>query len=375
MDEKQLKTIKSIIVQELRLRNNLTLIEYIKKSQMTLEYITTDSWNGERDFYNLLFSLPFEIYTELYPKKEQYEEFILSIIEKIHQDDFEVISAVIFKTKLVQYIDWEALPSENITSLLGKINKEKDFLIQTATGSITQDLKENFTFSKAYTTSETSKKIQSLNDAYKKHHKSLNKTLHALMLENPNKLEDLYQWYNFYSENNMLNNEPRLNYIHSMYSELVKNIENSSYKKKISIDYQPTGWEKVDKTIEKIKENLVRASITEDFQSVGHYGREVLLALAQTIFIREKHKSVDGTEIGENDSKRMLEAYITFTLQKDKKTEKLKFIKSAINFANEMTHKRKTTTLLDAELCYNAVISTIHLISSIHKTITLKEEE
>jgi hypothetical protein len=71
----------------------------------------------------------------------------------------------------------------------------------------------------------------------------------------------------------------------------------------------------------------------------------------------------------------MLEAYITFTLQKDKKTEKLKFIKSAINFANEMTHKRKTTTLLDAELCYNAVISTIHLISSIHKTITLKEEE
>ena len=96
------------------------------------------------------------------------------------------------------------------------------------------------------------------------------------------------------------------------------------------------------------------------------YGRELLITLAQTVFDKEKHPSPDGTDIGKADSKRMLEAYIHYCLHKRSKEREIKFAKSSIDFSNELTHNR-TATQMDAELCYNAVLSTVHIIKVLNK--------
>ena len=95
-----------------------------------------------------------------------------------------------------------------------------------------------------------------------------------------------------------------------------------------------------------------------DYQSVGMYGRELLITLAQTVFDKDKHPSTD--------SKRMLDAYIHYCMHKKSKEREVKFAKAAVDFSNELTHNR-TATVMDAELCYNAVLSTIHIIRVLNK--------
>jgi hypothetical protein len=62
----------------------------------------------------------------------------------------------------------------------------------------------------------------------------------------------------------------------------------------------------------------------------------------------------------------MLEAYVDYCLNDNCGKREINFIKSSIDFSNELTHKR-TANAMDAELCYNAVISTIHIINVINK--------
>ncbi|MBR3838853.1 MAG: hypothetical protein IKJ75_03915 [Clostridia bacterium] len=53
-------------------------------------------------------------------------------------------------------------------------------------------------------------------------------------------------------------------------------------------------------------------------------------------------------------------------MHKKSKEREVKFAKAAVDFSNELTHNR-TATAMDAELCYNAVLSTIHIIRVLNK--------
>lgn len=120
----------------------------------------------------------------------------------------------------------------------------------------------------------------------------------------------------------------------------------------------PPDGKKVDDGIARLKEVLTEANEAADFQSVGMYGRETLITLAHTVFDKEKHPSPE--------SKRMLEAYIHYCLHQRSKEREIKFAKSSIDFSNELIHNR-TATQMDAELCYNAVLSMVHIIKVLNK--------
>ena len=62
----------------------------------------------------------------------------------------------------------------------------------------------------------------------------------------------------------------------------------------------------------------------------------------------------------------MLDAYIHYCMHKKIKEREVKFAKAAVDFSNELTHNR-TATAMDAELCYNAVLSTVHIIRTLNK--------
>lgn len=130
--------------------------------------------------------------------------------------------------------------------------------------------------------------------------------------------------------------------------------------------YQTTGWERVDRALEEMKLRLDTADNEEKFQAIGMIGRETLITIAQQVFDSEKHPTLDGVEASKTDVKRMLEAYLKIELAEN--SEKvIKFAKSAVDLANQLTHDRGATKR-DASICLISVTAVTSLIKSIQLT-------
>lgn len=342
-----LDKIVSMIIQNLRLSKHIKLIDLIKKSEYSMEWRDHDNWNGGIDFYDLAFHLNFDDYSQIYDQRATYQEIILTALQSFYHDERDVIQNVIFVAKIAHFVDWDALDAtETKQTLLNKIEHEKELLIQIGTGGL---------------------RIQDVNDQYKADHQQLCQLLKKVCLLNPNTYDDLWDWYNDYNARKLSTYQSRRTYIKELYSEIIDVISKSKQQDASLVEYTPIGWEKVDDAIGRMKEILVSASLTEDYQSVGMFGREVLITLAQLVFDKDKHPSIDGTDIGKSDAKRMLEAYLSFCLKHRDNPREIKFAKAAIDFANELTHNR-TASVIDAELCYSAVSTTVNIIRIINKS-------
>lgn len=94
-------------------------------------------------------------------------------------------------------------------------------------------------------------------------------------------------------------------------------------------------------------------------------GRETLITLAQEVFDKESHPTLDGVESSTTDAKRMLEPFLNYELKNASEKER-KFARAAVDFANQLTHDR-TANQKDAELCLVAVTSVAALIQAIEK--------
>ena len=94
-------------------------------------------------------------------------------------------------------------------------------------------------------------------------------------------------------------------------------------------------------------------------------GREALITIAQQVLDKEKHKAKDGIIPSDTDAKRMLDAFIPFTLQGAANERQRKFAKTSVDLANQLTHNRMAI-LGDAQICLTAVsaiASIIHILS------------
>ena len=128
----------------------------------------------------------------------------------------------------------------------------------------------------------------------------------------------------------------------------------------------PTGWVRVDRSIEEMKSRLKVADTEEKYQAIGMLGRETLISIAQQVFIKEKHPSCDGTDISPTDAKRMFEAYISFEFP-DNSEKVVKYLKSAVDMTNDLTHDRNATKRV-AGICVLAVSSVANLMKHIKET-------
>lgn len=337
-----------MVVQDLRQHNQGTIVEIIKKSEFSLDLLNHDNWNGGIDTYKLTFHMKYSDFTKIIDLKENCETVIMNSIDSFYKDERNIITGVEIVAKIDQFVDWAAVaPKENKDSVIALINAEKDILIKVGTGALQiRDIK--------------------INNDYKIKHAYLLTVLKQLGLEPVHSYNDLWDWYNDYNLRGLATYQSRRIFIRDIFDPLLNTIQNSEETALQIISYELTGWEKVDDGVARLKEVLTEANETADFQSVGMYGRELLITLAQAVFDKEKHLSPDGTNIGNSDSKRMLEAYIHYCLHKKSKEREIKFAKSSIDFSNELTHNR-TASQMDAELCYNAVLSTVHIIKVLNK--------
>jgi AbiJ N-terminal domain 3 len=130
----------------------------------------------------------------------------------------------------------------------------------------------------------------------------------------------------------------------------------------IEIFEEPTGWPKIDRQVSEVRFRLREATAEEHFQSIGHLCREALISLAQEVYAKDRHPTLDGVQASSTDAKRMLEAYIAVELAGAGNATACKHAKAAFDLANQLQHHR-TATFRDAALCAEATLSVVRIVA------------
>ena len=125
-------------------------------------------------------------------------------------------------------------------------------------------------------------------------------------------------------------------------------------------------WERVDRTMDKLRERLNAASIEEDFQQVGHLCREALISMAQAVFDPQRHPASrnDAPTVSKTDVKRMMERYLAVECSGPGNEEIRKCMRSAFDLANAVQHARNSS-YREAALCMQATFNVVGLIQII----------
>ncbi|MFL2077587.1 hypothetical protein [Marinilactibacillus psychrotolerans] len=125
-------------------------------------------------------------------------------------------------------------------------------------------------------------------------------------------------------------------------------------------EYQLTGWERVDRSIDEMRSRLEFSEREEQFQAIGMIGRKTLITIAQQVFDPTKHATLDGIEASSTDAKRMLEAYLNYELN-DTSEKTRRFARASVDLGNQLTHDRGATKK-EATMCLISVSSIATMI-------------
>jgi hypothetical protein len=181
--------------------------------------------------------------------------------------------------------------------------------------------------------------------------------LAARGIDNTIPFRELWDWYGHWRASDMKSYQSRREYISSIYTPLAARVRGVSGR-----EFEPTGWERVDRTVQKGRERLAAARAEEDFQGVGLLCREALITLGQVVWVAERHPPVDGVAPRDTDAKRRLEAYIGAELRTNANEQARKHAKAALDLAVSLQHKR-SATWRDAAMCLEATASVVALLA------------
>ena len=133
-------------------------------------------------------------------------------------------------------------------------------------------------------------------------------------------------------------------------------------EQRIEVFLEPTGWVKVDRQLQAVRDRLDTAITEEHFQTVGLLCRECLISVAQEVFKETEHLTLDGIPASDTDAKRMTEAYLESKLAGRANEESRAHAKAAIRLALALQHKR-SADFQTAALCAEACTSVVNIVS------------
>ena len=122
-----------------------------------------------------------------------------------------------------------------------------------------------------------------------------------------------------------------------------------------------TLWGKVDRQVATMRQQLTRAESEEDYQAVGHFGREAMISLAQAVIDPAEATGEDGMVPSNADAKRLLDAYVVKTLPGGSNEALRRAVKAVVQATSAVLHDRKATQK-DAALIAELVSSSVHLV-------------
>ena len=125
-----------------------------------------------------------------------------------------------------------------------------------------------------------------------------------------------------------------------------------------------TGWPRVDRTLDEIRTRLRVASNEEQFQAVGVLYCEALISLAGAVFDPDKHPPLNTYDVvaSNTDARRMLDRYIEAEARGKSNATIRRYVKVALQFANEVQHQR-TATYRSTALCAEATAGLVNIVA------------
>lgn len=200
-------------------------------------------------------------------------------------------------------------------------------------------------------------RINDINDQYQRMYATVAAALSKRGYNNTLAYGSLWDWYGRWSSGDLPTYQSRRTFVAELVNPLINRIRSGHTE-----DLLPTGWQRVDRTVGEIRDRLAAAISEEQFQAVGLLCRDALISLAQAVYDRERHPSLDGTEPSTTDGKRMLEAYISVEIAGGVNEEARKHARSALDLANALQHRR-TATFRDAAMCVEATTTVVNVIA------------
>jgi hypothetical protein len=206
--------------------------------------------------------------------------------------------------------------------------------------------------------------INSVNDEYIERHERLRRELRSLGLDYPVPCDDLWRWHGKWSSGDLPTWKSRREYVSDLFRPITESVRQRSELHGARVFSEPTGWAKVDSTLDLNRRRLEQAKTEVEWQSVGHACREALIDLAQTVYDATKHPALDGVTPSKTDADRQLEAYLNVELGGGSNEAARRHAKAALAFAEALQHRR-TATFRDAALCAETTQSVVNLIAII----------
>lgn len=204
-------------------------------------------------------------------------------------------------------------------------------------------------------------RIDDVNDQYTQRRIRVAKPLASRGLKDPSPFQDLWQWYGKWSSE-IEAWQPRRDFVSNLYRPVIDQLTGQRFERATALADEPTGWEGVDRTVDKARHQLDIASDAEDFQQVGLLCREILTSLAQAVYDPDIHLTNDDKQPSATDAKRMLQAYIMAELGGSSNEAARRHAKSSLDLANDLQHRR-TATFRTAALCAEATTSVVNIIA------------
>ena len=320
--------------------------ELIKHAEISVVNTDFDNWNGGLYGYTVYIKIPVKTYASL--SKEKIKELEKVISESLNEvtkgDDNHYFGVQISPGLSRSIIDWSLIGGESAKKQMkSELEAIKDIMISVATGG---------------------ERIQSVDARYKSLHSSLLHKCKLLNIQYDNPFRGLWDWYGRWS-NDLPTYHSRRQFISDLLAPSFDAIDNdaSSNTTVTSPIVELTDWERINRTILKIKQESSTAKNEEDYQQIGLLCREVIISLAQAVFNPEIHGTTDenGTKIGKTDAMRMIGNYINMRLSGSSNEELRAYARTTNKLANLLTHKRDAHKQ-DMLLTVAATISLINFI-------------
>ena len=207
-------------------------------------------------------------------------------------------------------------------------------------------------------------RIQEVNQQYIERRHQIRPFLLGISVADPNPYPDLWAWYGKWSSGELPTYRSRREYLTQLFQPTLDALTRRAAGVVSGPVVTPTGWTRVDRAIDAIRQRLETARTEEESQTVGLLCREALISLGQAVYDSTLHKPTDGVTPSPTDGYRMIEAFISSALSGSSNETIRKHTKTALDLANQLQHLR-TATFRDAALCSEATRTVTNIVAII----------
>lgn len=333
-------------------RGNDAICKLIQQAEVSVVNTDYDGWNGGTYGYTVYINLSVKDYASL-PKKEieSTEKIISESLNEVTKGDENHYFGVQISPRFMRSdINWEVIGGQPGKEQMKRdLESIQDILISVSTGG---------------------HRIQLVESKYKSLHSALSKKCKQLNIVYNNSFDSLWDWYERYS-NELPSYQSRRVFVHNLLAPTFEAFNSENITPSLATPIvELDDWERISRTVIKIKQDSKIAVNEEDFQQIGLLCREVIISLAQNVYNPEIHGTEDemGKEIGKTDAVRMIGNYIKVRLAGSSNEELKAYAKATNKLANLLTHKRDAKKQ-DMLLSVSATMALINFIGILEDKI------